>query len=193
LNLGASSSRFGILGGTFDPVHNAHLAMAGAALDQLKLDKVLWMPTGNPGYRNPPLASGEHRVAMLRLALEGEPRYEVDPRELLLGASGYTVDSLHELRLELGPDASLVLLMGADQFAKLGSWHRPDEVARLARIAVFARPGFEVNQEKTLLVAMEPMPISGTEIRERVGRGEDISGLVPAPVASYIARHGLYR
>jgi len=167
--------------------------MAGAALDQLKLDKVLWMPTGNPGYRNPPLASGEHRVAMLRFALEGEPRYEIDARELSPGASGFTVDTLHELRLELGADARLHLLMGADQFAKLGSWHRPDEVARLARIAVFARPGFEVKQEKILLVAIKPVPISGSEIRERVARGEDISALVPVPVASYIARHGLYR
>jgi nicotinate-nucleotide adenylyltransferase len=167
--------------------------MAGAALDQLKLDKVLWMPTGNPGYRNPPVASGEHRLAMLRLALEGEPRYEIDPRELSPGASGFTVHTLRELRLELGPDASLYLLMGADQFTRLGSWHRPDEVARLARIAVFARPGFELNREKIPLVALEPMPVSGTEIRERVARGEDISALLPAPVASYIARHGLYR
>jgi len=167
--------------------------MAGAALDQLKLDRVLWMPTGNPGYRNPPLASGEHRVAMLRFALEGEPRYEIDARELSPGASGFTVDTLHELRLELGADAPLYLLMGADQFAKLGSWHRPDEVARLARIAVFARPGFEMDQGKILLVAIKPTPISGTEIRERVARGEDISALVPVPVASYIARHGLYR
>jgi len=167
--------------------------MAGAALDQLKLDKVLWMPTGNPGYRNAPLASGEHRVAMLRLALEGEPRYELDARELSPGASGFTVDSLHELRLELGADASLYLLMGADQFAKLGSWHRPDEVARLARIAVFARPGFEVNQKNILPVTMTPMPISGSGIRSRAARGEDISALVPAPVADYTARHGIYR
>jgi len=181
------------LGGTFDPVHNAHLAMAGAALDQLKLDKVLWMPTGNPGYRNPPVASGEHRVAMLRLALEGEPRYEIDPRELSPGASGFTVDTLHELRLELGPDASLVLLMGADQFAKLGAWHRPDEVARLALSAVFARPGWIFKNEPPVVVEMPSIDISGTEIRERAARGEDLSALVPAPVASYIARHGLYR
>ena len=167
--------------------------MARAALDSLQLEKIFFIPTGTPRYRIPPVASGEHRVAMLRLALEGEPRYEIDPRELSLGASGFTVDTLHELRLELGPEASLVLLMGADQFAKLGSWHRPDEVARLARIAVFARPGFDVNQETIPLLAMKPMPIFGTEIRERVGRGEDISALVPAPVASYIAHHGLYR
>jgi nicotinate-nucleotide adenylyltransferase len=168
--------------------------MAHAAQEQLDLDKVLWMPTGKPRYRDAPVAGPEQRVAMLRLALESEPAFEIDVRELTPGASGYTVDTLHELRLEQGRDATLVLLLGADQYEKLGAWHRADEVKRLARIAVAKRPGFDKKLGRAAqLVEMEPMAVSGTEIRARVARGEDIGALVPAPVAAYIAEHGLYR
>ena len=185
------TQKAGILGGTFDPVHNAHLAMARAALDELKLEKILFMPTGAPRYRHPAVASGEHRVAMLKLALDGESRYEIDARELAPGASGYTVDTLRELRLELGADTPLWLLMGADQYAKLDSWHRPEDVKRLAAIAVFARPGSPTPRDvKT--IALEAMKISSTEIRGRAARGEDIAPLVPPPVAEYISRHRLY-
>ncbi len=180
----------GILGGTFDPVHNAHLAMARAALDALKLDKVLFIPTGTPKYRNPATASGDDRVAMLRLALSANPKYEVDTLELQPGATGYTVDTLQALRSEL-KDAELYLLMGADQYEKLGSWHRPQELAGLAKVAVFARPGIEL-KEKAKLIPMQPLPISASEIRARARRGEDLSTLVPPAVANYIARHRLY-
>jgi nicotinate-nucleotide adenylyltransferase len=172
--------------------------MARAARAQLELEKVLWMPTGDPRYRQAPVAPAEHRVAMLRLALESESRitshWEIDTREIAPGASGYTVDTLLELRLELGRDTTLVLLIGADQYDKLGAWHRPDEIKRLARIAVFRRPGFgkKLGRE-TLIVEMPPMAVSGSEIRERLARGETIDELVPAPVAAYIAEHGLYR
>lgn len=182
----------GILGGTFDPVHNAHLAMARAAIDRLGLQKILWIPTGTTRYRNPAVAPAPDRVAMLRLALEGNDNAELDLRELAPGASGYTVDTLHELRLENG-DTPLYLLMGADQYEKLPTWHRPDEVRRLARIAVFARPGSTVHDRNAERIPFAPMPVSASDIRARVARGEDVSGLVPAPVANYIARHGLYR
>ena len=165
--------------------------MARAALDELQPEKVLFMPTGAPRYRMPAVASGKHRLAMLRLATEGEPRFEIDARELAPGVSGYTVDTLRELRLELGAHTELWLLMGADQYSKLGSWHRPQDVKRLARIAVFARPGTDL-AEKAHLVPMPPMPISASEIRGRVARGEDISALVPPAVANYIAGHRLY-
>lgn len=181
----------GILGGTFDPVHNAHLAMAGAAREALRLDRVLFIPTGAPKYRRPAIASGEQRIAMLELALAGNEKFGIDARELAPGASGYTVDTLRALRSELG-DVALYLLMGADQYVKLGSWHRPDEVARLARIAVFARPGVELD-EKVRLIPMEPMQVSASEIRARAARGEELSALVPPPVANYIVRHRLYR
>jgi len=180
----------GILGGTFDPVHNAHLAMARAALEHLKLGTILFMPTGAPRYRIPAVASGAQRVAMLKLALEDEPRYEIDTRELAPGATGYTYDTLRELKLELGAGTELWLLIGADQYAKLDTWHRPDDVKRLARIAVFARPGWKAKAEK--MIPFDPMPISASDIRARVARAEDISALVPPAVASYIARERLY-
>src|SRR5437660_11188456 len=110
--------KLGILGGTFDPVHNAHLAIAKTAMQKLGLDKILWIPTGRPGYRKAPVASAEHRLAMLALALEGEPRYEIDRRELEASASPYTVDTLKALRAERTKD-EFYLLLGGDQYASL--------------------------------------------------------------------------
>jgi len=166
--------------------------MARAAREHLALEKILWVPTGTTRYRHPAVASAHDRLAMLRLALEGDERAEIDARELSPGASAYTVDTLHELRLENG-ETPLYLLMGADQYEKLPTWHRPDEVRRLARIAVFARPDFPIQDSQVKIVPLAPMPVSASDIRARVARGEDISGLVPAAVANYIARHGLYR
>jgi len=177
--------RLAILGGTFDPVHNAHLAMARAALDHLELDRILWIPTGRPNYRQGAIASAEDRLAMLKLALAGEPRYRIDERELAPGATGYTVDALKGFR------DKLYFLMGADQYEKFGSWRDPEEIRKLAEVVVFARPGNTVKGGKT--IPFEPMNISGTGIRSRAKRGEDLSGMVPAAVAEYIVRHRLYR
>jgi len=187
----------GILGGTFDPVHNAHLAIARRALEALGAARILWMPTGAPGYRNPPVAQAEHRVAMLSLAIEGEPRYALDERELAPGASGYTYDTLTALRRELGPDVPLVMLIGADQYEKLGAWYRASELFGLCRFAVFARPGWSASasclpRDVITHVPMEPLAISASDIRTRIGRGEDVSALLPAPVLQYIRRHRLY-
>jgi len=159
--------------------------MARAALDELRLDRILFIPTGTQHYRAPASASAGHRVAMLKLALAAEPRFGIDERELAADASGYTVDTLKAFDQP-------TLLMGADQYAKLDTWHRPDEVRRLARLAVFARPGSPID-ERTATIAMPPMKISASEIRARAARGEDISSLVPPAVARYIASHGLYR
>ena len=167
--------------------------MAQAALRNLKLDRVIFIPTGAPRYRKPAVASPEHRLAMLRLALAGEPRYEVDERELGPGATGYTVDTLTALRAQLGDDTSLHLLIGADQLAKFGEWQRPQEVARLAKLAVFARPGIDVDMKGAHVIPMQATPISASGIRKRAARGENLSDAVPAPVADYIARQRLYR
>src|SRR5262249_21749314 len=147
--------KVGILGGTFDPVHSTHLALARAALDHLKLDRVLFIPTGSPHYRKPAIASGAHRVAMLELALRGEPRFGVDARELAAQATGYTVDTLRQMKTQ-SPKDELFLLMGGDQHSKFESWREPDEVARLAQLAVAARPGFEVKGRKAQVIPFQP-------------------------------------
>lgn len=189
----------GILGGTFDPVHNAHLRIAQLSLDVLALRQLLWIPTGAPGYRNAPVAPAPDRVAMLELAIRGEPRYAIDRRELAPGASGYTVDTLRALRAERGARAELVLLMGGDQFDKLETWHEWRALFGLARVAVFARPGWAPRPSDAVRAAgqveridMPPLDISSTAIRERVARGEDISSLVPPEVLHYIHSHHLY-
>ena len=187
----------GILGGTFDPVHNAHLAIARHALEALGATRILWIPTGAPRYRKPPVASAEHRVAMLALAIDGEPRYAIDQRELAPGASGYTYDTLVALRAELGPNAPLVMLIGADQYEKLDSWHRARELFSLCTFAVFGRPTSiaataEQPRPGVVHVEMEPIPISATEIRSRIARGEAVSAELPVSVLRYIQRHHLY-
>jgi nicotinate-nucleotide adenylyltransferase len=179
-----------LLGGTFDPVHNAHLAMARAALAALPVSKIVFLPTGATRYRDPATASPDDRLAMLRLALQNESQFGIDPRELAPGASGYTADTLGSIRSETSE--SPYFLLGADQYAKLGSWHRPDEVRRLARIAIFARPGYPAPDAGVQVIPMDPVAISASDIRARARRGEDLSGLVPAAVANYIQTHRLY-
>jgi nicotinate-nucleotide adenylyltransferase len=176
----------GLLGGTFDPVHNAHLAMARAGLAALALERVLFMPTGAPRYRTPATASGEHRVAMLRLAIDGEPRFAIDERELAPGHSGYTLDTL------AGFTDRPVLLLGADQYAKFETWHRWREILERADLAVFERPGHALRDGRIRRVPFAPLDISASDIRARCARGESIAALVPAAVAAYIARHRLY-
>lgn len=177
----------GVLGGTFDPVHNAHLAMARAALEHLELERILWMPTGAPKYRAPAKTPARHRLAMLRIALAGEPRYAIDERELDPSHTGYTVDTLKSL------GGHPVLILGADQYAKLETWHRWREVLELARIAVCARPGWAAPGGRATLVPMAPLDISASAIRARLARGEDVSALLPPGVLDYIRQHGLYR
>jgi nicotinate-nucleotide adenylyltransferase len=185
------SQAIGILGGTFDPVHNAHLAMARSALERLGLGRVLWIPTGAPPYRPAPVAAAAHRVAMLQLAIAGEPRYAIDARELQPGASGFTFDSVSALKIE-NPQDRFVLMMGADQYEKRATWHRWADLEKICEVAVFARPGSNLNG-KAKTIPMTPMAISASDLRARIGRGDDVSELLPAPVLAYIREQRLYR
>lgn len=183
----------GILGGNFDPVHNAHLAVARAALDHLGLERILWIPSGTPPHREAAHASAAQRAAMLRLAIADEPRYRLDTRELRKATPCYTVETLEDLRAEPGAQAPLVLLIGADQYARLDTWHRWKDLFALARIAVFARPGLAIAPMHGVeTVAMPPLDISSTVIRARIAAGDPPRGLLPDAVLDYIDREHLY-
>lgn len=158
---------------------------------------MLWLPTGQPPYRAAPVASAAHRLAMLRLALSGEAGNEIDAREIDPAHSGYTVDSLERLHEGLDANTELVLLIGADQYAKLATWHRASDLPRLARLAVFARPGVPLSPPSAganiEIVPMPPLDVSSSAIRRRIAQGAEVSALLPPAVLNYIQQQGLYR
>ena len=192
--------RIGLFGGSFDPVHLAHVALARTALEQLALDTLRWLPTGHSWQKPEPPAPAHDREAMLRIALAGEPRYVLDTRELRRGGPGYTLDTVRELQAET-PGADWFLVIGQDQFESLHTWHDWTELLARVTLAVAQRPGASAAQAAHPLVqraaqrrVMLPMmDVSSTEVRRRAAAGEPLDGWVPPGVARYIARHRLYR
>ena len=199
--MNAATRVAGLFGGSFDPPHLAHLALAQAALAQLALDELVWMPARqSPHKAGHAPASGDDRVAMLQRLVEGEPRFRVDARELARPGPSYTVDTLRELRAEQ-PGTRWWLVIGQDQYARFDTWHEWREILALAGLAVAARDGQAVAPAPALagvafesrIVEMRPHPHSATAARARAAAGQDVTALVGAPVARYIADHHLYR
>jgi len=185
----------GLLGGSFDPVHHGHLIAAGRALEALSLARVLLVPCARqPLKRQDPVAPPEHRRRMLELAVAGDARFAVESLELERPAPSFTVDTLRALTRRC-PGERLVLLLGADAAAELPRWKEADEVARLAEVAILTRPGApEVRSPMVRhAVATPAIEISASDIRARCLAGKSIRYLVPAAVADYIAKEGLYR
>jgi nicotinate-nucleotide adenylyltransferase len=181
-------TRIGVFGGQFDPPHNGHLAVVRAARDQLGLDRVLIVPSARPPHRPAPATPAETRYALAQAAFAGERGVEVSRIELDRDGPGYTAETLEALA---GPGRELYLIVGADQFAAMGSWHRPERVRELARIAVAGRRG-AAGADGAVRLAMEPVDVSSSALRRMIRAGEDVASMVPAGVASAIARENLY-
>jgi len=185
----------GVLGGSFDPVHHGHLIAADRAAEALGLETVLFVPCAQqPLKPQGPVARGDQRLAMLRLAIGGYARFALETCELDRSGPSYTVDTLRLLR-ERTPRERLVLILGADAAADLPRWRASDEVARLAEIAVLTRPGAPDVTSAFVkhLVATPAIEISASDIRARRLTGKSIRYLVPDGVAQYIEKHGLYQ
>jgi nicotinate-nucleotide adenylyltransferase len=192
--------RLGIYGGTFDPIHVGHLLLARDALEQCKLDAVLFVPCAqSPLKSHRALAGATQRVSMLKQALRSEPRFWLSRCELDRPAPSYSIDTAREIH-EAFPHARLFWLLGQDQWAQIDQWHQPDELRRLVHFIRFPRldgEGKPAPAKRSGPVLDLPHPrrvdISATEIRRRVKSRLPIDHLVPAAVAAHIRRRGLYR
>jgi nicotinate-nucleotide adenylyltransferase len=190
--------RVGVLGGTFDPIHNAHLELAQAALMGLALNEVRFIPAGQPWQKPTNITAAEHRLAMTALAIQGSPSFTLDTREVQRAGPSFTLDTMRELQRER-PDVDWVLIIGADQYTKLHTWRDWQTLLGLVTLAVANRPGVpgqaapEVQAFAHRVVPFPMLDISSTDIRQLVRRGADISSLVPASVARYIETHRLYQ
>ncbi|GIP39552.1 putative nicotinate-nucleotide adenylyltransferase [Paenibacillus sp. J31TS4] len=192
--------KIGIMGGTFDPIHCGHLVAAERAREEAGLDQVWFLPAHVPPHKDhAPWASGEHRLAMVRLAVEGNPRFLASDYELRLGGTSYTIDTMARLRGDY-PDHRFHLIIGADMVMYLPSWHRIEELTELVSFIGLQRPGYELDLERlpekirssVTLVPMPLLEISSTELRQRLSSGRSARYLLPDPVLRYLEEKGLY-
>ena len=195
--------RIGVFGGAFDPPHLAHVALVRAAIEALGLDEVRVLPTGQAWHRPGRLTDAKHRLAMTRLAFADVPQVGVDDREIRRTGPSYTVDTLMAIAAE-NPGVQLYLLIGDDQRRSLAAWHRIGDIARLAIICAAARDpqvaSWHTGEPSACAVPgpniqplpMPLMPISATDIRERLSRQSGVAGLVAPAVERYIHEHHLY-
>jgi nicotinate-nucleotide adenylyltransferase len=195
----------GLFGGRFDPVHRAHVKIAKAVADHLGLDEVRWIVTGDPEYK-PVIAGPEERLAMVQLALNDlhDPRMMLDDREVVAaarGGSNLSADTVAGFQKEM-PGRKLIWILGEDQLQHFTSWSRWEWLIQQVELAVCARPGAESSKAARTItdrggiihwVKMKPDAVSSTEVRNEIQAGRQTEGLIPTPVAQYVAKHDLYR
>jgi nicotinate-nucleotide adenylyltransferase len=202
--------RIGVFGGAFDPPHNAHVALAHAAIAQVGLDTLYVVPTGHAWHKSQALSQAEHRLAMAKLAFDDIPHVRVDEREVQRPGPTFTIDTLLALQAE-NPAAQLYLFIGADQFAAFRQWHRWEDILDVAIICIAARAqstlagaqfdaqfaAYGSRSDRFAVLSLPLMPVSATQIRQLTASGAatagEITQLVPEAVARYISLHQLYR
>ncbi len=193
--MAANRPRIGVMGGTFDPIHNGHLVAASEAADALNLDEVIFVPTGQPWHKKV-VSTAEHRYLMTVIATAANPRFSVSRVDIDRPGTTYTVDTLREIAAQ-HPDADLFFISGADAIAQILAWKQIDEIWGLAHFVAVTRPGHNLElpaaPEGTISMLEVPaLAISSTDVRHRAEAGKPIWYLVPDGVVQYIAKHNLY-
>jgi len=196
--------RFGVLGGTFDPIHYGHLIIAEEALARLQLNQVLFVPAKNPPHKlAQPYSPAEHRLRMVELAIASNPAFAISEVDLSRPGPSYTADTLAILQEQLGPTAELFFIMGLDSLANIATWHEPAQILARAQIAVAARPGYRIDLRaletrlpgltaRTHILPTPEIGIASHDLQERVRQGLPIRYQVPDSVEAYIHQQGLY-
>jgi nicotinate-nucleotide adenylyltransferase len=188
--------RIGVLGGTFDPVHHAHLAIADQARQQLQLDRLLFVPVAIAPHKQQagPQVAAVDRLAMIELALADTPAFTASAIEVARGGTSYTVDTLAELRGEY-PEAELFLLIGADNYRIFPTWRKYERILELCTVAVYDRPGCCAGEITPPFIRLDGprLDITSSWVRAQVAAGRSIRYFVPESVRGYIVAHGLYR
>ena len=197
--------KLGVLGGTFDPPHAGHLTLAEVALSHLALDKVLFIPAGEPWRKeDQEISPAEDRLAMTRLAVAGNPRFEASAVEIERPGPSYTVDTLGDLLARYGPEMELYVILGQDALLDLPNWKEPRRIVALAWLAVALRsPGRDLDvtdlesavpgiSRRFIVLPMSYVDVSATALREWARKGASLRDLVPPSVEAYIKEHGLY-
>ena len=203
------SARIALYGGTFDPIHVGHLITARSVAEQLDVERVIFVPSASPPHKlDVPITPAEHRLEMVRLAIDGEPGFEVSDCEIRRTGPSYTFDTIMNFRRTVSADAMVYWFIGADSLAELASWHRIAELVRQCRIITASRPGFEQPDLSTLgarlttddlasirdgILTTPRIDVAATEIRRRVGEGVSIRFLVPESVREYVHDRCLYQ
>jgi nicotinate-nucleotide adenylyltransferase len=191
---GVHPLRLGLYGGTFDPIHHGHLILARDAIEQLGLERIVFLPAAISPHKlaRAPSAPAELRGAMVAAAIADEPRFVMDDSELRRSGPSFTIESVEQIRAR-HPEARLYYLIGADNLRELPTWRRFDELSRLVQFVVFGRSLKKSDTAHEFPVVPRRIDISATEIRDRVARGASIRYLVPEPVRLLIASHHLYQ
>lgn len=187
----------GVMGGTFDPIHNGHLVAASEVAHRFGLREVVFVPTGRPWQKAPP-SDAEHRYLMTAIATAEDMRFTVSRVDIDRPGPTYAVDTLTDLQRYYGPGVALRFITGTDALAKILTWRQPERVLALTRFIGVTRPDHPVDlgglpPESVSIVEVPALAISSTDIRARAAQGRPIDYLVPRGVASYIAKHNLYR
>ena len=198
--------KIGVLGGTFDPVHNGHLAIAEEARSYLNLNEVIFLPAGQPWMKaDRSISPARHRTAMLALALQSRPYFKFSTIEIEHQGPSYSVNSIAELKSQAVEPTDWYFILGWDNLAKIPQWREPAKLIEMCFLAAVPRPGYERPNmkkleaelpgisKKVILMDKPRLEISATDIRSKVAQGLPISGLVPEAVEEYINENGLYR